>query len=126
MDITDTLGYLEKQKENYYEWFHDSVWTKRILLALLVAAVTGIAAQIRIPLGFTPVPITGQVFAVLLCGVILGNVNRTVHDIIYHNWFCWCALVFRSCIWLTNRTHHRIYYRFCSSCIFHRFSHTEI
>ena len=74
MDITTTLGYLEKKKENYYEWFHDSVWTKKILLALLVAAVTGITAQIRIPLGFTPVPITGQVFAVLLCGIILGNV----------------------------------------------------
>jgi len=83
MDMTSSLGYLEKKKENYYEWFHDSVWTKKILLALLVAAVTGIAAQIRIPLGFTPVPITGQVFAVLLCGVILGNVYGGLSMILY-------------------------------------------
>ena len=30
------------------------------------ALLTAICAQIRIPLGFTPVPITGQTFAVLL------------------------------------------------------------
>lgn len=83
MNITDTLGYLEKKKENYYEWLHDLAWTKKILLALLAAVVTGIAAQIRIPLGFTPVPITGQVFAVLLCGVILGNVYGGLSMILY-------------------------------------------
>lgn len=36
--------------------------------ALLVA----LAAQVRIPLPFTPVPITGQTFAVLLVGASLG------------------------------------------------------
>lgn len=41
-------------------------------LALGFAALTGIAAQIRIPLPFTPVPITLQTFAVLLAGVVLG------------------------------------------------------
>lgn len=37
--------------------------------ALLVAAL----AQVRIPLPFTPVPITGQTFAVLLVGAALGS-----------------------------------------------------
>ena len=37
--------------------------------SLLIAA----SAQIRIPLPFTPVPITGQTFAVLLCGALLGS-----------------------------------------------------
>ena len=37
--------------------------------ALLTAAV----AQITIPLGFTPVPISGQTFAVLLSGAVLGS-----------------------------------------------------
>ncbi len=41
-------------------------------LALSFAAVTGLAAQVRVPLPFTPVPITLQTFAVLLTGVVLG------------------------------------------------------
>jgi biotin transport system substrate-specific component len=36
------------------------------------AALTAVAAQVRIPLPFTPVPITGQTFAVLLAGAALG------------------------------------------------------
>lgn len=47
--------------------------------ALTVAAVGGFAAlmaasaQLRIPLPFTPVPMTLQVFVVLLCGAVLGR-----------------------------------------------------
>ena len=33
---------------------------------------TALAAQISIPLGFTPVPVTGQTFAVLVAGGVLG------------------------------------------------------
>lgn len=36
------------------------------------ALLTALAAQITIPLGFTPVPITGQTSAVLLAGGVLG------------------------------------------------------
>jgi biotin transport system substrate-specific component len=36
------------------------------------AAFVGIAAQVVIPLPFTPVPVTGQTFAVLLAGAALG------------------------------------------------------
>lgn len=37
------------------------------------ALFTALAAQISIPLGFTPVPLTGQTFAVLLAGGVLGS-----------------------------------------------------
>ena len=37
------------------------------------ALLTALAAQIRIPLPGTPVPITGQTFAVLLAGAALGS-----------------------------------------------------
>ena len=37
------------------------------------ALLTAVAAQIRLPLPFTPVPITGQTFAVLLSGAVLGS-----------------------------------------------------
>lgn len=36
------------------------------------AALVGLAAQLSIPLPFTPVPVTGQTFAVLLAGAALG------------------------------------------------------
>jgi biotin transport system substrate-specific component len=46
-----------------------------LLNALLVVGasfVTAIAAQIAIPVPWSPVPITGQTFAVLLSGMVLG------------------------------------------------------
>ncbi len=42
-------------------------------MAFLFAGLTGLAAQIRIPLPFTPVPITAQVLFVLLCGIMIGK-----------------------------------------------------
>lgn len=47
----------------------------RVSTAVLIvtfAALTALTAQIRIPLGITPVPLTGQTFAVLLSGAALG------------------------------------------------------
>lgn len=41
-------------------------------LVIGFALLTAAAAQVVIPLGFTPVPITGQTFAVLLTGAALG------------------------------------------------------
>ncbi|HUF14778.1 MAG TPA: biotin transporter BioY [Acidimicrobiia bacterium] len=43
-----------------------------ILSVVAAAAMTAVAAQWRIDLPFTPVPITGQTFAVLLTGAALG------------------------------------------------------
>lgn len=48
----------------------------RVATMVLVAAfalLTAAAAQIRIPLPFTPVPVTGQTFVVLLSGAALGS-----------------------------------------------------
>lgn len=48
--------------------------TTVVTAALVVgfALLTALSAQIVIPLPFTPVPITGQTFAVLLSGAALG------------------------------------------------------
>jgi biotin transport system substrate-specific component len=43
------------------------------LVTLLFTGITAVSAQIAIPLGFTPVPITLQVFGVLLSGLALGS-----------------------------------------------------
>lgn len=47
-------------------------WLRTAGLVLGGALLTAAAARITIPLGFTPVPITGQTFAVLLVGGALG------------------------------------------------------
>lgn len=46
--------------------------TMSFLLVIAAAGLTALAAQWRIPLPFTPVPITGQTFAVLITGAALG------------------------------------------------------
>lgn len=45
--------------------------------------LTAAAAQIAIPLGFTPVPITGQTFAVLLAGGVLGANRGAASQLLY-------------------------------------------
>ena len=53
---------------------------------LLVLAGTGLvaaAAQVSIPLPFTPVPITGQTFAVVLVGASLGSVRGLSSLLLY-------------------------------------------
>jgi biotin transport system substrate-specific component len=43
------------------------------VLVVAGSLLTALAAQVSIPLPFTPVPITGQTFAVLLVGAALGS-----------------------------------------------------
>lgn len=52
------------------------------LVALGVLA-TAVLAQVRIPLGFTPVPLTGQTFAVLLVGTVLGATRGATSQAAY-------------------------------------------
>jgi biotin transport system substrate-specific component len=44
---------------------------------------TALLAQVKIPLGFTPVPITGQTFAVLLVGAALGSRRGAAAMLLY-------------------------------------------
>ncbi|HVF26942.1 MAG TPA: biotin transporter BioY [Pyrinomonadaceae bacterium] len=48
-------------------------WVRSVVLVVAFSLLTALAAQIVIPLPFTPVPITGQTFAVLLSGALLGS-----------------------------------------------------
>ena len=59
-----------------------------------MACVTGIMAQLVIPLPWTPVPVTAQTFAVLMAGILLGRWWGGISQIIYLvaglmglNWF---------------------------------------
>ena len=69
------------------------VWTDRVegaralarqvVLVLGGAAFVGLAAQIAIPLPFTPVPLTLQTFAVLLAGAALGSLRGVLAMSVY-------------------------------------------
>ncbi len=48
-------------------------WLRDLILILLGALFIAALAQVEIPLPFTPVPITGQTFGVLLVGAALGS-----------------------------------------------------
>jgi biotin transport system substrate-specific component len=48
-------------------------WLRDLTLITLGALFVAILAQVKIPLPFTPVPLTGQTFAVLLVAAALGS-----------------------------------------------------
>jgi len=67
---------------DHVQTYSPSVLSTRILprhaiitaaLVIGFALLTAAAARVRVPLPFTPVPVTGQTFAVLLAGAALGS-----------------------------------------------------
>jgi len=53
------------------------------VLVTAFAAVLGLSAQLAVPLPFTPVPVTGQTFAVLLGAAALGAGRATLGSSLY-------------------------------------------
>jgi len=58
-------------------------WVRSLVLVAGGAAFVGLAAQIAIPLPFTPVPLTLQTFAVLLTGAALGSLRGVLSMTLY-------------------------------------------
>jgi biotin transport system substrate-specific component len=58
-------------------------WLYHTLLAFCGSWFVALLAQISIPLGFTPVPITGQTLGVLLVGSLLGTRLGTIALLLY-------------------------------------------
>jgi biotin transport system substrate-specific component len=54
-----------------------------VALVVAAAALTGLAAQVSIPLPFTPVPISLQTFTVLLSGAALGPIRGGLGMLLY-------------------------------------------
>ncbi|NOZ59004.1 MAG: biotin transporter BioY [Euryarchaeota archaeon] len=63
----------EDARVNFFRWKYESGLVYKLALSLMFAGLTGMGAQLRLYLPFTPVPITGQVFFVLLSGMVLGR-----------------------------------------------------
>lgn len=64
---------IDRTKWDVFHWRFEASIPTKIVMAIGIAAITGLLAQARIPLPWSPVPITGQTFAVLLAGVALGR-----------------------------------------------------
>ena len=71
MEITID-NYFEK-RYSLFKWRSETSYANKLVMAFFMACITGIMAQIIIPLPWTPVPITAQTFAVLLAGILLGR-----------------------------------------------------
>ena len=68
--------YIDKYKQiryNLFKWRYELDVAHKVVLALGFACLTGLLAQVRFYLPWTPIPITGQSFAVLLSAIILGR-----------------------------------------------------
>jgi len=62
---------------------HEAAVPTMVALSFGMAALTALAAQLRIPLPFSPVPVTGQTFAVLLSGLVLGRTYGGASQVLY-------------------------------------------
>ena len=70
MQIAATI---DRAKYDVFRWRYELSIPKKLALALGIAVLTGLLAQVRFPLPWSPVPITGQTFAVFLAAVLLGK-----------------------------------------------------
>jgi biotin transport system substrate-specific component len=64
---------IDQTKYNVFKWRYELSIPKKLGLALGVAILTGLLAQVRFYLPWSPVPLTGQTFGVLLAGMMLGT-----------------------------------------------------
>jgi biotin transport system substrate-specific component len=71
---------------------------RSVLFALAGALFTGLCARARMTLLGTPVPVTGQVFAVLVCGALLGRWTGALSQVFY------LALACLGVAWLAGAT----------------------
>ena len=60
-----------------------SGWLRDVILIVLGALFVAVLAQVKIPLPFTPVPLTGQTFGVLLVGATLGSKRSVMSMLLY-------------------------------------------
>lgn len=58
-------------------------WARSLALVVAFSLLTALAAQVVIHVPWTPVPITGQTFAVLLTGALLGSRMGALAMILY-------------------------------------------
>ncbi|KUO59507.1 MAG: biotin transporter BioY [Gracilibacter sp. BRH_c7a] len=80
------VGILESYRQkrfSFFQWQRQSSLTAKIVMAFSMAAVTGLLAQVKFYLPFTPVPIVATQLGVILAAVLLGRNWGGLSMIIY-------------------------------------------
>jgi biotin transport system substrate-specific component len=73
MEITMYTNKYKHARYAFFKWRYQLEVYHKVILAIGFACFTGILAQVRFYLPWSPVPLTGQTFAVLLSAVVLGK-----------------------------------------------------
>ena len=73
MNVNISINKYRFLRHRFYEWQNELDLAHKVMLALSFACLTGLLAQLKFFMPGNPIPITGQVFAVLLAGVVLGS-----------------------------------------------------
>ena len=76
LNRTDLFAVIKKLREK-------GELRRDLVVSFGLALMTGLGAQVRIPLPFSPVPVTGQVFVVLAIGFIFGKRLGVISQIVY-------------------------------------------
>ena len=69
----EIVAAVNRTKYDVFRWRYELTIPKKLVLALGMACLVGLLAQVRFYIPWSPVPITGQTFAALLAGVIMGR-----------------------------------------------------
>lgn len=81
MNVNIDLYY--QKRYNIFKKIQDASNVEKLGMAFLMACLTGLLAQIVLPLPWTPVPITGQTFGALISGLFLGKRFGVLSQVIY-------------------------------------------
>lgn len=70
-------------RESIFEKIQKASSVDKIIMAFLMTCLTGLLAQIVLPLPWTPIPITGQTLGALTAGLFLGKKYGVLSQIMY-------------------------------------------
>ena len=73
MEINIVIDKYKNIRLNLFKCRYELNFFYKLILALNFACLTGLLAQLRFFIPGTPIPVTGQVFGVILAGVLIGT-----------------------------------------------------
>ena len=80
---TTFINIYRHKRYNFYKWINETTLLNKLSLIFLFACLTALGASIKLYLPFTPVPLTLQVFFVLLSGIALGKWMGGLSQVFY-------------------------------------------
>jgi biotin transport system substrate-specific component len=73
MDVILSINKYKLMRYQFFKWRYELGLSYKLMFAFSFACLTGLLAQVRWYLPWSPVPLTGQTFAVVLGAVVLGK-----------------------------------------------------